>query len=495
MSQPLPAAPAPGPLEAYCRGFDPLFDNVRQRDGFRRYQEGLLLPLERNKTLTALANAEPIVGAQNPSVQAMQWFLSESNWSAEALNRRRLELLRADSMTAPDAKGVLVIDETGDRKDGTKTAHVGRQYLANLGKVNNGVVSVTSLWADEGVYYPLEVEPYTPASWFAKGKNDPAFRTKPQIALQLVQKALQTGVPFRAVVADSFYGENAELRSGLERLKVGYVLALKPSFAWWHIEGTIGSLWEAAVAALWQGPEEPGDWERVVRTFRDGHSEHWWALEVTVDPFGPHKPLRAIVVSTDPEHLPERSTWFLVSNLPAPDSLRAQESELAPASLEEIVRVYGLRIWVEQSYKQVKHALGWAQYPVRGDVAIRRHWQLVCCAFSFCWWHQSHARNVAGQNVAGEGAVQQVITRQDNAIGPCLNSDTGNRKAPSCLEEAGREKKRCRSQRWQSRGSAPGLVAGGVASGACVAGAVGDAVALLAGVVGSAPACGTVTPA
>ena len=84
---------------------------------------------------------------------------------------------------------MLVIDETGDRKDGHKTAHVGRQYLGNLGKIDNGVVSVTSLWADEQVYYPLEIEPYTPESYFAKGKNDPAFRTKLKIALQLVQQA------------------------------------------------------------------------------------------------------------------------------------------------------------------------------------------------------------------------------------------------------------------------------------------------------------------
>jgi hypothetical protein len=52
----------------------------------------------------------------------------------------------------------------------------------------------------------------------------------------------------------------------------------------------------------------------------------------------------------------------------------------------EVVRLYGLRIWVEQSYKQVKQSLGWAQYQVRTDLAIRRHWQLICCAFSFCWW-------------------------------------------------------------------------------------------------------------
>jgi SRSO17 transposase len=108
-------------------------------------------------------------------------------------------------------------------------AHVARQYLGKLGKIDNGVVSVTSLWADEGVYYPLEIEPYTPESYFAKGKDDPDFRTKLTIALQLVQQALQERWPFRAMVADSFYGEDRGLRSGLRKLAVPYVMALKPS--------------------------------------------------------------------------------------------------------------------------------------------------------------------------------------------------------------------------------------------------------------------------
>jgi hypothetical protein len=47
-----------------------------------------------------------------------------------------------------------------------------------------------------------------------------------------------------------------------------------------------------------------------------------------------------------------------------------------------VIRLYGLRMWVEQGYKQVKYALGWSEYQVRSDQAIRRHWQLVCCAFS-----------------------------------------------------------------------------------------------------------------
>lgn len=65
------------------------------------------------------------------------------------VSRRRLELLNQSSETAPNGDVIVAIDETGDRKWGTKTAHVGRQCLGSIGKVDNGVVSVSSLWADE----------------------------------------------------------------------------------------------------------------------------------------------------------------------------------------------------------------------------------------------------------------------------------------------------------------------------------------------------------
>jgi SRSO17 transposase len=154
---------------------------------------GQLAPRDRNKTLTALAGAELVTGAGHRSVQRLQFFLSESRWDAERVNARRLELLRADPATAPHVGGVLVIDDSGDRKDGTKTAHVGRRWLGRYGKTDSGVVTVTTLWADERVYYPVQAVPYTPARQFAKGKNDPAFRTKLQIGADLAVKARAAG--------------------------------------------------------------------------------------------------------------------------------------------------------------------------------------------------------------------------------------------------------------------------------------------------------------
>ena len=231
MTKRIEIAPSPEPLEAYAKQFDAFFEKSNQREGFRRYVEGLLLPTERHKTLTGLVNTEPLVGAQLPRAQKVQWFLSESDWEEHQVQAQRLKLLREDPSTAPNERGALVIDETGDRKDGHQTAHVSRQYLANLGKIDNGVVSVSSLWADERVYYPLEVEPYTPEGYFAKGKKDPAFRTKLKIAFELVKQAREQGIPFRAVVADSFYGEDRDLKQGLRQLSVPYVMALKPSHA------------------------------------------------------------------------------------------------------------------------------------------------------------------------------------------------------------------------------------------------------------------------
>src|ERR671910_1765519 len=93
MTKRVPVEPAPGPLEEYAARFDDLFATLAQRQAFRRYLEGLLLPTERNKTLTALANTEPVVGAQRKEAQGLQWFLSESEWDPEQIYRRRVEML------------------------------------------------------------------------------------------------------------------------------------------------------------------------------------------------------------------------------------------------------------------------------------------------------------------------------------------------------------------------------------------------------------------
>jgi hypothetical protein len=445
-------------LEDYAAQFDALFGSLAQRRGLRAYLQGLLLPRDRNKTLTALAGAEPVVGAQHAAVQGLQFFLSESPWDHEQLNQRRLELLVADPATRPHDQGVLVIDDSGDRKAGTKTAHVARQYLGSVGKTDNGIVAVTSLWADERVYWPVQVQPYTPACRLPKGRRDPGFRTKPQLAAELVAAARTAQIPFRAVVADCFYGDNDGFTQALGRAKVAYVLAVKPRKGAWAPADQTHTPQEAARQLAWGGPQEPGDWTPITRRFRDGHVETWWAADARLPAvgWGPDRRLRLVVATTDPARLPKRSTWYLVTNLPHPERRRAPAA-LPPADLAEVLRLYGLRVWVEQGYKQVKGELGWADFQVRSDRAIRRHWQLVCCAFSFCWraWFAEHPAQPAAE--------------------PQTAAPTGAARGETTSRHGGRAR----------RGRA---VAGRAAPGARLADPVGRARALVAGVVDQGPA-------
>jgi SRSO17 transposase len=162
-----------GPLEGYAARFDDLFTHVAQRRGFREYLAGLLAPRERNKTLTALAGAEPVTGSKLPAVQRLQFFLSESVWDPGAVNSRRLELLLADAATAPHSGGVPAIDDSGDRKDGTETAHVDRQWLGRYGKTDNGVVTAATVWADERLYIPRARYALNPGQALPEGEERP----------------------------------------------------------------------------------------------------------------------------------------------------------------------------------------------------------------------------------------------------------------------------------------------------------------------------------
>jgi DDE superfamily endonuclease len=466
MTRRVPCPPAPGPLEDFAAHFDDLFNNAAQRRNFRDYLAGLLLPRDRNKTLTALAGAEPIVAAQEAPVQRLQFFLSESVWDAEAVNARRLEVLWADAALAPHEGGVLVIDETGDRKDGTKTAHVAHQYLGSVGKIANGIVSVTSLWADERVHYPLHVAPYEPAARLPQGKKDPALRTKPQLAVDLVDRALDLGVPFRAVVADSVYGESAAFEGELWGAGLPYVLAVRPSRGSWGPADGPHSPPDAAREVPWTSPQEPGGWTKVERRFRDGHTEMWWAADLELAGYGPGGYTRLVAATTDPARLPAANTWYVVTNLPHPQIAPAAESSLAPADLAEVVRLYGLRQWVEQGYRQVKGALGWADFQVRADHAIRRHWHLVCCAFSFCWWAYLRRHETM--------LVADVLD------------------AAGALATAGGKRRR---QRGGDDRAADTVVAGGPPACAELVGPVDHALALLARLVDRAPSASTTSAA
>jgi hypothetical protein len=169
-----------------------------------------------------------------------------------------------------------------------------------------------------------------------------------------------------------------------------------------------------------------------------------------------------VVATTDPATLPKLTTWYLVTNLARPGRRRRARRSSAPADLAEVVRLYSLRNWVEQGYKQVKGELGWADFQARSDRAIRRHWQLVCCAFSFCWraWFAEQA--VPGSQPdaqpAAAGARGETSSHQPEHAdgGGGLAGDAGS--GARLVDPAGR-----------ARALLAGVVAGGPATPAAAA--------------------------
>jgi hypothetical protein len=211
-------------------------------------------------------------------------------------------------------------------------------------------------------------------------------RTKLQIAADLVARAKAAGIVCRAVVADCFYGDHDDLRAELRQTGWGFVMALKPSRGSWQYDAEAYTPRHAARAVEWDDPDHPGGWTKVQRRFRDGHTETWWAAEASLGWWGPDGHTRLVVATTDPDTLPDNATWYLATNLPRPGGpYDTPDADHESADLAEVVRLYGLRNWIEQSYKQVKDELGWADFQVRSATAIQRHRTLVNCAFSFCW--------------------------------------------------------------------------------------------------------------
>jgi len=267
-----------------------------------------------------------------------------------------------------------VIDDSGDRKDGTKTAHVGHQWLGRYGKTDNGVVTVTTLWADERLYYPVHARPYTPARHFGKGKNDPAFRTKLAIGADLAIESSAAGVRVPC-------GGRGQCVRGPGRVpwrtEQGRPAVCHGAQAPPGAPGPTARMrtprWTRPGPCPGTGPRIPATGKPVARAFRDGHTETWWAADAALGWWGPDGTNRLVVTTADPGTLPGKATWYLATNLPRPGGPREAASAHPPADLAEVTRIYGIRHWIRAKLQAGQRRTGWADFQVRSDTAIRRH--------------------------------------------------------------------------------------------------------------------------
>ena len=347
----------------WARGFDalaariaPRFGRVEPRRRARAYLQGLLAPVER-KNGWQLAEA---AGDRTPD--GVQDFLARMRWDAEAV-RDDLRAYVVEHLGHPDA--VLVLDETGFMKKGTRSCGVQRQYSGTAGRIENCQVGVFLGYASRHGHALVDRVLYLPEGW----ANDPArraeagvpeavaFATKPKLGRRMLERAFEAGVPCAWVTGDSVYGADAALRRAIERRGRGYVL-----------EVTSAQRLGLRRVDAWADELPPEAWHRLsAGEGAKGPRLYDWAFV----------PCRGAAEGWRKGLLVRRS-------IAKPDEL-AFYLTLAPAAtpLAALVRIAGTRWTIEACFEAAKGEVGLDHYEVRSWTGWHRHVTLAMLAHAY----------------------------------------------------------------------------------------------------------------
>ncbi len=329
------------------------------------YLKGLLSPVERKNGWQLAEQA----GDATP--YGVQRLLSGYVWDADLV---RDDLKQYVVKHLGDADAVLVVDETGFLKKGEKSAGVQRQYSGTAGRIENSQVGVFLAYAAAKGRTLLDRELYLPQAWAddwerrgeAGVPESVGFQTKGQLARQMLQRALESGVPFTWFTGDEVYGNDRKLRLWLERRDIPHVLAVKHNEKLWAL--TDKGPRQVQADRLMARVDE-ADWVR--RSAGDGAKGpriyDWAAVEI--------RPLRE----------PGKGHWLLARRSVANPEELAWYVCYGPAgtALEELVRVAGRRWTIEECFEEAKGQVGLDQYEVRRWDGWYRHITLAMLAQAY----------------------------------------------------------------------------------------------------------------
>ena len=371
----IPHAPST-PLPELAEFLAPFRVHFKRSEGPRaleRYLTGLLTE-HPNKNCDTIARVVP-----GTSEQSLQGLLTAMAWDEDDLSRQRVERLLA---LPTEGDGVLIFDDTGFAKQGQCSVGVARQYSGTLGKVGNCQVAVNCHYAERTIAWPVAARLYLPKEWAADADRRSkagvpeavAFRTKPEIALALLDEANTRGVRHACVVADADYGDNPNFLAGLEQRRERYVAAVRCDFAVARAGRGGDSLRADALVAA-----QPARAWRVVR-WRQGSTGWLQARCVAV---------RAWRVRSDGKR---RAGW-LIGEDASDGKRRYYWSNFGPRTpLAKMAEYAHRRHWVERYHEEAKGLLGWDQYQGRLWVGFHRHAVTVMLAYSFLVWQEWQQR-------------------------------------------------------------------------------------------------------
>ena len=411
------AGPLPLPEVAeYLAPFHSLFRYRPSWESVERYVTGLLTDVAR-KNCDVLAAV-----LANTSTERLQHLLSDTAWDPMALDEQRVRRLVARSCPG----GVLALDDTGLPKQGKASVGVARQYSGTLGKKGNCQVVVSAEYVEDRlelsdpVHWPVSARLYLPESWTVDPErcrrvhvpDAVRFRTKPQLAVEMVDRARAWGVPFALVVAGSGYGDNPSFLAALEARGLPYVCA---------VESTFGARLPAEVAVAGVKPphHRPGQPRKArpaplysARTLLDAQPETGWRTVVWRqgsggEPLGRQVLALRVYRATGGAHLrinDPRVTLgpegWLIGERPLPgesgDAKWYFSTLPADVPRERLIALAHQRWVIEQFYEDAKGECGLDHYQGRTWGGLHRHIALTMLAYSFLVSRRIHATALPG---------------------------------------------------------------------------------------------------
>jgi SRSO17 transposase len=366
MKETTPAAMPPC-FERWCQRFDDVFTHKAQKREFRHYVGGLLGESERKNLFQIAENAVEV------TYHRLHHFLTEAPWSSSKVNQRRLELMNKCSQTRISRGFSLIIDDSGHRKSGNFTDGVGRQYIGEVGKTDNGIVVVTTHLYDGKKSLPLDIELYQHADSLPEGKKDPEFEQKPELAIKLIDLTLQRGYQPGIVIVDAGYGNNKSFLLELEKRQLKYLGGLAKNRKV-TIKGKDTIQPPIRLDELAQSISQDAFTEIHVELDKP---KTLWVVTLEVEILGLSGKRNIAIVMNAATFAQATDIDYFITNV-----------GLSIVTPQWIVDTYSQRNWVEVFYREAKGWLGLKEYQVRDKRSLTRHFILVFCAYTFILWHQ-----------------------------------------------------------------------------------------------------------
>jgi SRSO17 transposase len=340
----------------------------------REYVSGLVAGLERKNGWTLAERA------CEACPDGMQRLLRRADWDVDGVRDDVRDYVIGQ---LGDPEGVLIADESGFLKKGTRSAGVQRQYSGTAGRTENCQIGVFLAYASTRGHALIDRELYLPQSWAedrdrcaAAGiPGDVAFATKPQLAQAMLARAIEAGVPFAWFTADEVYGQAPYLREWLEERDVFYVLAIK-------CKDTLTT---------------PGGSQRADALIASLPARAWQRLSAGAGAHGPREYHWARIAVRTGAWRPGRGHWLLARRSISDPEHIAYYACYGPrrSTAADLAWTAGSRWHVEECFQQAKNEAGPGHYQVRTWRAWHAHITLSMLALA--WLAASRAQAIKGE--------------------------------------------------------------------------------------------------